>query len=232
MRKTMYAVAAVLGRACAIVLCGLGWLYFRVLNRVRINGERMFPRGAIFYSNHQNIIDGFLINMGIIGFPRMIRDKATLPYSMVTRRYDERLPRLRWLFRALRLVSVQVGGPADKRREVNEAVNQFFVERLRSGERVLIFPEGRLPVDGSLGEFYPGAARLALMSGAPVVPVALRGTAQLIPSRGCVPRVGKNVVVTIGTPLTFEQMEKPGKEEINAITRALRARLEELLNAP
>lgn len=47
-------------------------------------------------------------------------------------------------------------------------------ERLRAGHTVIIFPEGVLsPAEGGCGQARTGVARLALMSGAPVVPVGI-----------------------------------------------------------
>lgn len=46
---------------------------------------------------------------------------------------------------------------------------------------ILFFPEGHRSYDGSLGRFYSGAFRLAIMTGATLVPLCIIGTDRLLP---------------------------------------------------
>jgi 1-acyl-sn-glycerol-3-phosphate acyltransferase len=46
---------------------------------------------------------------------------------------------------------------------------------LRDGELVCIFPEGRLTVDGSIGQFRPGLTRILRETPVPVIPIAIVG---------------------------------------------------------
>jgi 1-acyl-sn-glycerol-3-phosphate acyltransferase len=55
------------------------------------------------------------------------------------------------------------------------------VEVLRAGRALGIFPEGTRSPDGQLHKFRTGVARLALRTGAPVVPVGLVGTREVQP---------------------------------------------------
>jgi 1-acyl-sn-glycerol-3-phosphate acyltransferase len=52
---------------------------------------------------------------------------------------------------------------------------------LRAGRTVVIYPEGTRSTDGSIGEFRSGAVRLARDCGVPIVPVAVLGTAEVLP---------------------------------------------------
>lgn len=49
-------------------------------------------------------------------------------------------------------------------------------DRLSKRVSVMIFPEGTRSADGSLGDFKDGAFRLAIESGAPILPLAIHGT--------------------------------------------------------
>ncbi|HEY6933746.1 MAG TPA: lysophospholipid acyltransferase family protein [Marmoricola sp.] len=71
---------------------------------------------------------------------------------------------------------------------------------LRQGRIVVVFPEGTRSRDGSLGRFHSGAFRLAEHTGVPVVPVALTGTAQVLPRDGS-PRQRACCRVAFGDPL-------------------------------
>jgi 1-acyl-sn-glycerol-3-phosphate acyltransferase len=55
---------------------------------------------------------------------------------------------------------------------------------LRAGRTVVIYPEGTRSIDGNLGEFRSGALRLARECGVPIVPVAVLGTADVLPKGG------------------------------------------------
>jgi 1-acyl-sn-glycerol-3-phosphate acyltransferase len=55
---------------------------------------------------------------------------------------------------------------------------------LAAGRTVVIYPEGTRSTDGHIGEFRSGAIHLAKECGVPVVPVALLGTADVLPKGG------------------------------------------------
>lgn len=55
---------------------------------------------------------------------------------------------------------------------------------LRAGRTVVLYPEGTRSTDGSIAEFRSGALRLARDCGVPIVPVAVLGTADVLPKDG------------------------------------------------
>lgn len=75
---------------------------------------------------------------------------------------------------------------------------------LRAGGVFGIYPEGTRSRDGRLYRFRTGVAWLALETGCPVVPVALRGTDRLQPVGSRLPRV-RRFTVEFGEPLTFTE---------------------------
>jgi 1-acyl-sn-glycerol-3-phosphate acyltransferase len=79
---------------------------------------------------------------------------------------------------------------------------------LDEGWNVLLYPEGTRSVDGSLGGFKSGAARLCLEAGVPAVPVGLYGTHAVIPSGRRLPvRNRARVCVRFGQPIAPEADE-------------------------
>ncbi len=56
-----------------------------------------------------------------------------------------------------------------------------IIQSIGSGESILVFPEGTRTRTGKLGKFRPGSFLPALKSGAPIVPVAISGSFNIIP---------------------------------------------------
>jgi len=73
---------------------------------------------------------------------------------------------------------------------------------LRAGNALGIHPEGTRSPDGRLYRGRPGVARLALDTGATIVPIGLIGTERIHPIGARVPRLGQ-VEVRIGPPLNL-----------------------------
>jgi 1-acyl-sn-glycerol-3-phosphate acyltransferase len=80
---------------------------------------------------------------------------------------------------------------------------------LGRGDTLLVYAEGGRSRSGELGEPKPGVGRIALESGAPVVPVAIQGSAGVRRwKRLRFPRV----TVQYGEPISFPVEEAPGRE--------------------
>ena len=81
---------------------------------------------------------------------------------------------------------------------------------LRQGISVVLFPERNPSDDGTMTEFDLGAARLAIRTGFPVVPVALHGTFAALPPWRVLPVAGRpQVTVLFGRPIYAEPTEEP-----------------------
>ncbi len=89
---------------------------------------------------------------------------------------------------------------------------------LRDGELLGIYPEGTRSHDGRLYRGRTGIARLALESGAPVIPVAMIGTEHVQPPGKVIPRLG-HVSMVFGPPLDFSRYR--GLESDRYVLRAV-----------
>ncbi|OUQ37322.1 1-acyl-sn-glycerol-3-phosphate acyltransferase [Faecalibacterium sp. An122] len=91
---------------------------------------------------------------------------------------------------------------------------------VKNGESFTIFPEGTRykGVEGGAGEFKAGAFRIAIKTGAPVVPVAISGARALYEDHGCIVRPG-SVRVTILPAIRTAGMKK---EEQTQLPQAVR----------
>jgi 1-acyl-sn-glycerol-3-phosphate acyltransferase len=96
---------------------------------------------------------------------------------------------------------------------------------VRNGRSLAVFPEGSRTHDGALQEFLPGAFKLALKAGVPIVPVTIRGTFALLPRTTLAPRPGR-VDVIISPPIdTAGYTEKNLDELIQKVRAAIEAQL-------
>lgn len=85
---------------------------------------------------------------------------------------------------------------------------------LREGHLLALFPEGTRSKDARLSRAFPGAGFIALRSGAPVVPVAIWGSENVLPKGRIWPR-SAHVHVAYGTPITVQRRRSDGTRVSN-----------------
>ncbi|MDO4259879.1 MAG: lysophospholipid acyltransferase family protein [Actinomycetaceae bacterium] len=85
----------------------------------------------------------------------------------------------------------------------SEAALKAGLDRLNRGELFGIYPEGTRSPDGRLYRGKTGVARLAILSGAPVIPVAMIGLHDAQPVGRAIPKTGVNIGIVVGKPLDF-----------------------------
>jgi len=164
-------------------------VFFHVYLRMSRMGREHIPSSgpAIIASNHRSFFDPFII-------ATMARRPM---YYVAKRELFEIHPLLSWLLSALGAF------PVDRGRGDHDTI-ATAKELLARGELVLIFPEGTRTRPGPLAAPKRGVGRLALESGAPVVPVAIIGTEAI--RRGWRLRPHK-VRVRAGRPLKFPHVD-------------------------
>ncbi len=130
--------------------------YAGTMLKTDVRKHAQFPGGAkIFAANHPTTTDPFFV-------AAMVREHSFILINDLL----FQVPILGEYLRRSRHIPVKVGsGPA----AIDAAV-----ERLAAGQNIIIFPEGALsPDDGGFHQARTGVARLALASGAPVIPVGI-----------------------------------------------------------
>jgi 1-acyl-sn-glycerol-3-phosphate acyltransferase len=107
--------------------------------------------------------------------------------------------RRRWFFESVGVMPVyREGGDA------GEASLRRGEEILNTGHLLGIYPEGTRSPDGRLYRGKTGPVRLALRTGAPIIPVAMIGTFDLMPPHAKVPKI-RRVGMRVGPPLDLSR---------------------------
>lgn len=136
--------------------------------RVRVAGLGRIPRRTpcVYMANHESLLDGPILFAVIPGLVRVILKKEVF-----------RIPVVGPGMRTADFIPVDRKGAQGGRRSIGRAA-RLMAERAFS---YLVFPEGTRSRDGRLQPFKRGGFFLALACGAPVVPVTIRGTYELLP---------------------------------------------------
>ena len=110
----------------------------------------------------------------------------------------------------------------DKSREKNEQSLEKAAKFLNEGRIIMMFPEGGRSKDGKLKKAYNGIAKIALKSGAPVVPAGFIGADNVLPRGKFFPRF-ERCDVKIGKPLYFRKYynKKTNEKILEEITRKI-----------
>jgi putative phosphoserine phosphatase/1-acylglycerol-3-phosphate O-acyltransferase len=141
---------------------------------VQGEGHLWAHRPSVFLFNHQSLADGYvllsLLRQGVTG---------------VARKETAHRPLLGRILSALDFAFIDHGHA----RSTIEAM-QPAVDRLRRGMSVAIAPEGARSLTPRLGRFKKGAFRIAMQAGAPVVPVVIRNTYEVMARHSLLLRPG------------------------------------------
>jgi 1-acyl-sn-glycerol-3-phosphate acyltransferase len=163
--------------------------------------------GAILASNHLAVIDSFFLPLVLDRELVFIGKQEYFTGTGVKGRLTA------GFMRGVGTIPVDRGGG-----KASEAALRTGLRRLEEGGLFGIYPEGTRSPDGRLYRGKTGIARLALESGAPVVPVAMVGTDVAQPIGRRIPKVMR-IGVVIGEPLDFSRYQ--GMENDRFILRAV-----------
>lgn len=185
-----------------------------VFAALEVEGWENVPDGAcLLASNHQSMLDPPLIGSCL---PREI--------SFIARRSLFDNPVFGAVIRACHSIPVDRG-------EADIGAIRVALAALAEGRGLLIFPEGTRSQDGIIGEAKAGAGLLACKSGAPVVPIHIRGARDVLPRGALFPVGGARVRVRFGKALGPAEYD-PGEGVSGRTMEASRRNLEAIKALP
>jgi 1-acyl-sn-glycerol-3-phosphate acyltransferase len=197
-------------------------LWFATHFRLEIDGWHRIPREgpAILVLNHPCAVDGLLM-VGLI--PRRIH--------AYVRSANLRNRLAGWYIRRLRMSPVTAGGD-------NRSASELAEQSLRDGHLFGLFAEGDVsPSPTEPGPFRPGFMKLAVVTGAPVIPIVIVGTDRALrdPRRPTVRDVlfmGRGKArISVLEPITFSNPDLDREQfdrDVQRVRQLVVARIAEL----
>lgn len=163
------------------------WVFKRILigpflhvwNRPKLEGAENIPDdgAAIIASTHQSVMDSFFFPLKC---PRQVTFPAKSEYFTGT---GVKGAVQRWFFHALNQVPVDRASA-----DAGDTTQKAAEEILGHGDVFAIYPEGTRSPDGRIYKGRTGMARIALATGAPIIPVAMIGSRKANPIGTWIPR--------------------------------------------
>ena len=191
--------------------------FLMILFRPKVKGLRHVPASGplIIASNHLSFSDSIFMPLVV---PRKVTFLAKSEYFTS--------PGPKGLLKKLTFIALgQV--PVDRsggRR--SEAALITGLKVLAEGKCLGIYPEGTRSPDGRLYKGRTGIARLAIESGAPIIPVAMFNTEKIQPTGTVVPKVMR-VKMIFGEPMYFDG-DSTDLQYLRDVTDQIMSRIQEM----
>jgi 1-acyl-sn-glycerol-3-phosphate acyltransferase len=162
--------------------------------RIRAEGRTHVPKRGpvILAANHRSFLDSIFLPLVV---SRRVTFVAKAEY------FDD--PKTAWFFRGVGQIPIRREGGSASERALESAMDV-----LQHGNVFGIYPEGTRTRDGYMHRGHTGVARLALRSGAPIVPVGMIGTDDVQPVDARMPKFGRTVTVRFGEPLDYSRFAR------------------------
>lgn len=150
-----------------------------------------FDQTYVYMPNHLSFLDGPMMFIVLPCFVRVIAKQELF-----------RVPFLAQAMRVAEFIPVDRKGQEGGKKAIQRAVRLIR----EKGHPFLIFPEGTRSLDGRLQRFRRGGFYLALETGAPIVPVSIIGSYELMPKKAFFTRRG-TIIVKIHPPVSVDSFD-------------------------
>lgn len=180
-------------RIAIFVVFYLVHFFLRVFTRTRVVGQENIPPGGgvLFLSNHISALDVFCVPWAVYSkYPQEI-------LRQVGKEELFRIPVIGWILSKIR------GFPIKRGRADLAAIRE--IEAFIRNDKVIIYPEGTRSRDGELGKGNRMVGRFIRDARPKVIPVAIRGTDEVLPVGRTFPRWGVEIEIVFGTALDLRE---------------------------
>ena len=187
------------------------WIFRIILKmagvHITVKGIENIPkdRAVLYVGNHRSYFD---ILTGYVTVPTLV--------GFVAKKEMEKIPLLsKWMLNVNCLFL--------DRNNIKEGLKTILagIEKVRRGVSVWIFPEGTRNKNEQLSDLLPfkeGSLKIAEKSGCPVVPVAIKGTAEVFEKH--IPLIcPSHVVIEFGEPFIVKELDPENRKFVGAYTR-------------
>ena len=167
--------------------------------------EKLDPaKRYVLVPNHASYLD----------IPCLLTALDTQPIRFMAKASLFKVPILGWGMLAAGFI------PIDRNRSSKgKASFDLAARRIRGGNTIVIFPEGGRSHARTMKPFKHGAFLLAMKSGLPLVPIAIRGTYDVLPPSTLIIKPGR-VKIVVGDPVDVSELSVKQKNELVQSTRA------------
>ena len=174
----------------------------RTKSTFHVEGEEYLPEGPVlFVSNHEGNFD---IPTLLVHIPK--------PFGFISKVEVKKLPVIRDWMEEMNCVFLDRTDRRSAMRVLSDSVAQ-----LEAGHSIIIFPEGTRSKGGPIQSFKPGFAKIAKDAGVPVVPIAVRGTSDIMEKNNNRIRPA-HVDIRILPPIDAETVESLDRKALVAET--------------
>lgn len=174
-------------------------MLFICATKVEVIGEKNIPRGTpqVLMANHQSDFDILITLAHVPGQFRWIAKKELFTIPIFGQ-------------------AMRSAGYIEIDRQNHEKAMQSLdlaAIRIRQGKSVMTFPEGTRSRNGEIKAFKQGTFYLAIQSGAPIVPISIIGSGDIMPKRSLKVKPGR-VKLVIDKPIDTKDYTLENRQEL------------------
>lgn len=161
-------------------------------SNVTVQNQELIPEGpVVFVCNHEGDFD----------IPVLLAF-IEKPFGFISKIEVKKVPILSTWMEVMNCVFLDRRNPRQAVRSIRDGVNV-----IKEGHSILIFPEGTRSKGGPIGEFKSGSFRLARGAEVPIVPIRIKGTANVFEKNGRLVKPA-NITVTVCEPIWPEEYKE------------------------
>ena len=179
-------------------------LFFLAGIRVKVVGKEYMdtPGAKVYASNHSSYFDVLPLMLGL-----------GVAYRFVAKGEVNQMAFIGTFLNKMGHLSFNRHDASSRLQQVEQ-----MEEYLRQGDSVFVFPEGTFTPEDGVRPFQLGAFRAAVATGAPVIPVSLKGTRQFMRDPTILPKPTQ-VTITLSPPIYPERVVNDDSNHLQEIVR-------------